>query len=86
MGTFGGKVALIDSTDDGKGKFRILVVPDEESDPWPSGAYLRQGVRVNGWVFLNQVTVGFELWRRFNGFPPVVDTAEPAVAGKAGQG
>ncbi|NVI97131.1 biotin/lipoyl-binding protein [Myxococcus sp. AM009] len=82
VGTFGGKVALIDSTDDGKGKFRILVVPDEASDAWPSAAYLRQGVRVNGWVFLNEVTVGFELWRRFNGFPPVVDSAEPAHAQK----
>ncbi|GHG62576.1 biotin/lipoyl-binding protein [Comamonas sp. JC664] len=86
VGTFGGKVSLIDSTDDGKGKFRILVVPDENSDPWPSGTYLRQGVRVNGWVFLNQVTVGFELWRRFNGFPPVVDSAEPTQAAKEDKG
>jgi multidrug efflux pump subunit AcrA (membrane-fusion protein) len=82
VGTFGGRVALIDSTDDGKGRFRILVVPDEASEPWPSAAYLRQGVRVNGWVFLNRVTLGYELWRRFNGFPPVVDSAEPAPAKK----
>lgn len=80
VGTFGGRVALIDSTDDGKGQFRILVVPDEKDEPWPSTLYLRQGVRVNGWVFLNQVKLGFELWRRFNGFPPVVDNMEPAPA------
>ncbi|WP_224244337.1 HlyD family secretion protein [Hyalangium gracile] len=78
VGTFGGKVALIDSTDDGKGKFRILVVPDEKDEAWPSAAYLRQGVRVNGWVFLNRVRLGYELWRRFNGFPPSVDMPEPA--------
>ncbi len=71
VGTFGGTVALIDSTDDGAGKFRILVRPDA-GDPWPSALYLRQGVRVNGWVLLDQVKLGYELWRRFNGFPPTV--------------
>ncbi|MBL8825787.1 MAG: hypothetical protein JNM18_02290, partial [Planctomycetaceae bacterium] len=30
---------------------------------------LRQGVRVNGWIQLNQVTLGYELWRQLNGFP-----------------
>jgi multidrug resistance efflux pump len=78
VGTFGGRVALIDSTDDGKGKFRILVVPDEKDEAWPTAAYLRQGVRVNGWVFLNRVRLGYELWRRFNGFPPSVDAPEMA--------
>lgn len=80
VGTFGGRVELIDSTDDGKGMFRILVVPDEADDPWPASAYLRQGVRVNGWVFLNRVRLGYELWRRFNGFPPSVEA--PKQEGK----
>lgn len=71
VGTFGGKVALIDSADDGRGRFRILVQPDA-GDEWPTGVYLRQGVRVNGWVLLDQVKLGYELWRRFNGFPPTV--------------
>jgi hypothetical protein len=31
-------------------------------------------VRVNGWVLLEQVKLGFELWRRFNGFPPSMRT------------
>ncbi len=75
VGTFGGKVALIDSTEDGKGKFRILVRPDGV-DAWPTGTYLRQGVRANGWVLLDSVRLGYELWRRFNGFPPVVRPAE----------
>lgn len=85
VGTFGGVVALIDSTDDGKGKFRILVRPDG-IEAWPTGLTLRQGVRVNGWVLVNQVRLGFELWRRFNGFPPVVSKTEPgAAAGKGGK-
>jgi multidrug efflux pump subunit AcrA (membrane-fusion protein) len=76
VGTFGGKVALVDATDNGKGKFRVLVVPDG-NEPWPSGAYLRQGTQANGWVLLNRVSLGYELWRRFNGFPPVVSQQEP---------
>lgn len=76
VGTFGGKVVLIDATDDGKGRFRVLVTPDGD-DPWPSGRYLRQGVRVTGWVLLNRVRLGYELWRQFNGFPPTVAMAEP---------
>ncbi len=80
IGTFGGKVSLVDATDDGTGQFRLLIVQDPtdkngdgKSDaPWPTGLYLRQGVRVNGWVMLDQVSLGFELWRRFNAFPPTV--------------
>lgn len=79
VGTFGGKVALVDPTDDGKGKFRIVIVPNKgpRDTDWPSGRFLRQGVRANGWVLLNQVPIGWELWRQLNGFPPVVDTEEP---------
>ncbi|MBI5764932.1 MAG: HlyD family efflux transporter periplasmic adaptor subunit [Planctomycetes bacterium] len=77
VGTFGGRVALIDSTDNGKGQFRVLVVPDEAESKWPDSRYLRQGVRAKGWVLLNQVTVGYEVWRQLNGFPPVIAPTEP---------
>lgn len=73
IGTFGGEVAVIDSTDSGKGKFRIVIVPDKKDEPWPDSQYLRQGVRVVGWVLLDEVPLGFELWRQFNGFPPSVE-------------
>jgi len=72
VGSFGGKVSLIDSTDDGKGHFRVLVKPDPDDIPWPEPSFLRQGVRVNGWVLLGRVTLGYELWRVFNGFPQLV--------------
>jgi len=72
VGSFGGRVALIDATDDGKGHFRILVRSDREDYAWPSVRFLRQGVRVNGWVLLGRVTLGYELWRIFNGFPPLI--------------
>lgn len=79
VGTFGGQVALIDSTDDGTGRFRILVKPQGD-EAWPTRLYLRQGVRVKGWVLLDQVRLGYELWRRFNGFPPTVALKEPGKA------
>jgi hypothetical protein len=83
VGTFGGTVALLDATDDGSGRFRLLVRPDD-GEPWPSGLSLRQGVRVNGWVLLDQVKLGYELWRRFNGFPPTVKPAgAPSAKGAA---
>jgi len=76
VGTFGGQVAAVDPADDGKGKFRIQVREAAEQD-WPNDRYLRQGVRANGWVMLSQVTLGYELWRQLNGFPPVISTEEP---------
>jgi multidrug resistance efflux pump len=72
VGTFGGRVALIDSKDDGTGRFRILVVPDPEDVPWPEPMFLRQGVRAKGFVLLDRVSIGYELWRQANGFPPTV--------------
>jgi multidrug resistance efflux pump len=72
VGTFGGEVISIDATDNGQGKFRVLVQPDNAND-WPSDRYLRQGVRANGWVLLEQVPLWFEVWRNMNGFPPMLD-------------
>jgi membrane fusion protein, adhesin transport system len=72
VGTFGGRVAFVDPHDDGKGYFRVVVQPDPHAEPWPEPRFLRQGVRTNGWVLLERVSLGFELWRRFNGFPPML--------------
>lgn len=72
VGTFGGIVATVDRTDDGQGRFRVVVIPDPDDRPWPDAEYLRQGIRVNGWVLLNKVPMGQELWRQMNGFPPIV--------------
>jgi membrane fusion protein, adhesin transport system len=79
VGTFGGRVQLVDATDTKGGKFRILVVPDPSDDPWPSANYLRQGVQAKAWVLLRIVPLGWELWRRFNGFPPIIAADEPGI-------
>lgn len=78
VGTFGGVVAFVDATDDGRGHFRVVVLPDLDAPPedhWPAPQYLRQGVRANGWVLLDEVRLGYEMWRQFNGFPPVLSGA-----------
>ncbi len=80
VGTFGGRVILVDAADNGLGQFRVLVEPDPKDIPWPSGHFLRQGVRANGWVMLNVVPLGYEVWRQFNGFPPVLAPQEPPAA------
>ena len=77
VGTFGGKVTLVDQTDDGRGKFRIVIQPENEASDWPDPQYLRQGVRAKGWVLLNEVSLGYEFWRQLNGFPPVISPKEP---------
>jgi hypothetical protein len=86
VGTFGGEVVFIDPTDDGYGRFRIVVSarPDVTTrdgkthiEDWPGNRFLRQGVRSKGWVLLQQVPLWLEIWRQLNGFPPVVANAEP---------
>ena len=57
IGTFGGKVAFVDATDDGKGNFRVMVVPDETAQAWPSERFLRQGINTRGWILLDRKSV-----------------------------
>lgn len=73
VGTFVGKVAFVDPTDNGTGSFRILVIPNDETHPWPSSRFLRQGISAKGWILLAEVTIGYEIWRVLNGFPPRLD-------------
>ena len=73
IGTYPGRVALIDATDSGSGKFRVLVVPVEGDRAWPT---LRQGVKAKGFVLLGEVRLGWEVWRRINSFPPDSPTLE----------
>jgi multidrug efflux pump subunit AcrA (membrane-fusion protein) len=67
FGTFGGVISVIDYVDT-KGKYRVLVVPDSNDEPWPK--QVRIGSGTFGWVMLKTVSVGYELWRNLNAFPP----------------
>ncbi|HEY1082100.1 MAG TPA: biotin/lipoyl-binding protein, partial [Prosthecobacter sp.] len=88
IGTFGGEVVFVDATDDGMGRFRVVIGPSDDvvdrgdgKGPvkvgWPDKQrWLRQGVRANAWVMLDQVPLWFELWRQMNGFPPIISNAD----------
>ncbi len=81
VGTFAGRVRVMDAVDDGNSRFRIIVTPDDElikagkEERWPTLDQLRPGAEVNGWVMLDTVSLGWELWRQFNAFPPTVERA-----------
>jgi multidrug resistance efflux pump len=77
VGTFGGEVITVDATDDGTGKFRVVIAADAEDEAWPGPRFLRQGVRAKAWVLLRMVPVWQEVWRQLNGFPPVISEKEP---------
>ncbi len=68
VGTFGGVIDVIDYVDSKEGKYRILIRPDHNDDPWPK--QIRVGSGVKGWAMLDEVSVWFEIWRQLNGFPP----------------
>ncbi len=81
VGTFGGEVVVIDQVASADGRFRVLVVPDPEDEPWP--VQLRVGSGVYGWALLDVVRVWFEIWRQLNGFPPAIDASQAAGGGDA---
>ncbi len=70
VGTFVGEVAFVDPTDNGKGQFRVMVLPKSGARNWPNVQVLRQGVMAKGWLLLDRVSIGYELWRLLNNFPP----------------
>lgn len=70
IGTFSGKVHLVDQASSLAGKFRVLIVPDSV---WPSQHILRLGVHSKGYVRLQDSFILKEIWRQLNGFPPVVE-------------
>lgn len=67
-GTYGGTVVAIDNFTNNQGEYRILVAPDPTEVAWPTG--IRVGAGARGMALLNNVPLGYELWRQFNGFPP----------------
>lgn len=73
IGTFGGRVAVIDYAVSKNGFFRVLVKPDPNDHPWPSKDFLRMGTKLEGVIQMNQVSLGYELWRQMNGFPIAVN-------------
>ncbi|MBX3302203.1 MAG: biotin/lipoyl-binding protein [Nitrospira sp.] len=90
-GTYTGVIKVIDQVDDGKGNYRFWVVPAFDDRVWPEQSHVRQGTKAMGWVILNRVPLWYELWRRFNLFPPDYEERSHTIfdldkfLGKAGQ-
>jgi len=70
VGTFNGIVSAVDPSAQANGRFRVLVTEDPAAEvPWPDQRFVRFGSNARGWVLLETVPVGYELWRRLNNFP-----------------
>lgn len=67
-GTFGGKIFAINNNISENGKYRVLIAQDREEEPWPKE--IRVGGGANTLTLLTTVKLGYELWRKLNGFPP----------------
>ncbi|MEQ9262693.1 MAG: HlyD family efflux transporter periplasmic adaptor subunit [Owenweeksia sp.] len=67
-GTYGGSVYAIDNFISDNGKYRVLVAPDPIDHHWPEE--LRVGSGTRNMLLLKDVLIGYELWRKINGFPP----------------
>lgn len=74
IGTFGGIVKFISNAPSHNGKFKVIIIPDpEDIAKWPDQKYMKYGMRAEGWILLNEVKLGYEIWRKMNGFPPEVN-------------
>ncbi len=69
IGTFGAVVSSVDSSISENGKFRVIVKKDKNNN-WPDQRFIRHGTKVYGWILLNRVQLGYEIWRKINNFPP----------------
>lgn len=69
QGMFDGRVRAIDLSASENGLFRILIEQSPDRPPWPREPFVRLGAKVRGWVLMETVSAGFELWRQLNDFP-----------------
>lgn len=72
VGTFAGIVSAVDASVSDNGKFRVIVVA-QDGHKWPDPHFLKHGAKVYGWILLNKVSIGYEIWRQINGFPADFD-------------
>jgi multidrug resistance efflux pump len=73
-GTFGGRVVAIENYISPNGKYRILVSPDKDEEPWPEQLSIGAGTQTI--ALLENVPIWYEIWRNLNGFPPNYYTAQ----------
>jgi len=68
-GFFDGVVYSVDAAPAPSGLFRVLVMPSPDGTPWPPAPAIRLGAKTRGWIMMETVTIGYEIWRQLNDFP-----------------
>lgn len=82
-GTYAGRIIAVETFISDNGKYRVLVAPDPDQEPWPKA--LQAGSGAKSIALLDDVPIWFELWRQLNGFPPNYyqpDSSQTAKTGK----
>lgn len=70
VGTFAGKVEFIEPVAALNGNFNVWLTEDPDGSPWPNENFVRLGSKAKGWILLSEVSLGYEIWRQLNNFPP----------------
>lgn len=86
IGTFPGEVVYVEPRARDDGRFRVVVQETLDTEDclrpvgldlmaardcgWPPESFVRLGAKAQGWILLDTVSLGFELWRQLNNFPP----------------
>ncbi|MDT8414497.1 MAG: HlyD family efflux transporter periplasmic adaptor subunit [Flavobacteriaceae bacterium] len=67
FGTYGGVIIAVERFISPNGKYRVLIAPDSEDNPWPE--QIRAGSGSETLALLENVPIWYEIWRHINGFP-----------------
>ncbi|WBX72097.1 HlyD family secretion protein [Tenacibaculum retecalamus] len=67
-GTFEAKIIAIENFISNNGKYRVLIAPNNELEPWPKAIRIGSGAKTI--ALLENVPIWYELWRQINSFPP----------------
>lgn len=67
-GTYGARIVAVENFISDNGMYRVLLAPDPDDRPWPSG--VRVGSGATTIALLDVVPIWYEIWRNLNGFPP----------------
>lgn len=86
QGIFDGRVRALDPTSGSSGLFRVLIEPAPGKRPWPDLRFTKLGAKVRGWIQMETVSVGYELWRQLNDFPLEFSKDIKASMSKDGSG
>ena len=82
QGIFDGRVRTLDPTSSPSGLFRVLIEPSPGKRTWPDLRFTKLGAKVRGWIQMETVPVGYELWRQLNDFPLEFGKSGKAMKGE----